>query len=96
MTVGCIEWRMEASEAKQRQKDCIKCPWSRGSSHPRDQTQVFRITGRFFTLWATTEAQTISLWFNCEWILFILPPNVCREPTMTPGTVLGPEDKAGG
>ena len=27
MTVGCIEWRMEASEAKQRQKDCIKCPW---------------------------------------------------------------------
>ena len=40
-------------------------PSSRGSSHPRDQTQVFRITGRFFTLWATTEAQTISLWFNC-------------------------------
>ena len=28
-----------------------------GSSHPRNQTQVSRITGRFFTNWATEEAQ---------------------------------------
>ena len=27
---------------------------SRGSSQPRDQTQVSHITGRFFTIWATT------------------------------------------
>ena len=34
---------------------------------------------------------------NHQWILFILPPNICREPTMPspPGTVLGPEAKAG-
>ena len=46
------------------------CPWnspsstfewaaissSRGSSWPRDQTQVFCIAGRFFTVWATREA----------------------------------------
>ena len=30
---------------------------SRGSSQPRDQTQVSCITGRFFTVWATREAQ---------------------------------------
>ena len=27
-------------------------PFSRGSSQPRDQTQVSRIAGRFFTSWA--------------------------------------------
>ena len=30
---------------------------SRGSSQPRDQTQVSRIAGRFFTVWTTREAQ---------------------------------------
>ena len=29
---------------------------SRGSSQPRDRTQVSRIAGRHFTVWATTEA----------------------------------------
>ena len=33
------------------------CPFSRGSSHPRDRTQVSHIAGRFFTSWATREAQ---------------------------------------
>ena len=32
-------------------------PFSRGSSQPRDRTQVSRIAGRFFTIWATREAQ---------------------------------------
>ena len=31
--------------------------FSRGSSQPKDQTQVSRIEGRFFTSWATREAQ---------------------------------------
>ena len=31
--------------------------FSKGSSQPRDWTQVSRITGGFFTGWATTEAQ---------------------------------------
>ena len=35
----------------------IAFPSSRGSSQPRDQTQVSHITGRFFTSWATREAQ---------------------------------------
>ena len=32
-------------------------PSSRGSSRPRDRTQVSRMAGRFFTSWATREAQ---------------------------------------
>ena len=34
--------------------------FSRGSSQPRDQTQVSLIAGRFFTSWATREAQEYS------------------------------------
>ena len=35
----------------------VAIPFSRGSSQPRDQTQVSRIAGGFFTSWATREAQ---------------------------------------
>ena len=35
-------------------------PSSRGSSQPRDQTQVSCIVGRFFTAWATREGQALS------------------------------------
>ena len=35
----------------------IVIPFSKGSSWPRDQTQVSCIAGRFFTIWATREAQ---------------------------------------
>ena len=35
----------------------VAFPFSRGSSQPRDHTQVSRIAGRFFTSWATKEAQ---------------------------------------
>ena len=33
----------------------VAFPFSRGSSQPRDQTQVSRIAGGFFTSWATRE-----------------------------------------
>ena len=33
--------------------DWVAFPFSRGSSQPRDQTQISRIAGRFFTSWAT-------------------------------------------
>ena len=33
------------------------CFFSRGSSQPRDWTQVSHIAGRFFIVWATREAQ---------------------------------------
>ena len=35
----------------------VALPFSRGPSQPRDQTQVSCIAGRFFTSWATREAQ---------------------------------------
>ena len=35
----------------------VTISFSRGSSQPRDRTQVSHIVGRFFTSWATREAQ---------------------------------------
>ena len=35
----------------------VAFPFSRGPSQARDQTQVSCIAGRFFTIWATREAQ---------------------------------------
>ena len=39
----------------------VAMPSSRGSSQPRDWTQVSHIAGRFFTVWATQEALFSSL-----------------------------------
>ena len=39
----------------------VAIPFSRGSSWPWDQTWVFCITGRFFTIWATREASE-NMW----------------------------------
>ena len=36
----------------------VAIPFFRGSSWPRDQTQVLWIAGRFFTFWCTAEAPT--------------------------------------
>ena len=38
----------------------VAIPFSRGSSQPRDKIQVSCIAGRFLTIWATREAQSIS------------------------------------
>ena len=35
----------------------VAFPFSRGSSQPRDRTQASCIVGKFFTSWATKEAQ---------------------------------------
>ena len=46
----------------------VAISFSRGSSQPRDQTQVFHIAGRLFTLWATKEAKQTNMPFqkgNC-------------------------------
>ena len=42
----------------------VAVPFSRGSSQPRDWTQVSHIVGGFFTSWARREAQDkIEKWF---------------------------------
>ena len=45
---------------KARILEWVAFPFSRGSSQPRDRTQVSHIAGRFFTSWATREAQWIK------------------------------------
>ena len=42
--------------------ESVAFPFSRGSSQPRDQTQVSYIAGRFFTSWATREALFMQRW----------------------------------
>ena len=49
-------------------------PFSRGSSQPRDRTQVSLIAGRFFTIWATTEA---FLWAGAASNLSASLRNLC-------------------
>ena len=43
LQAGILEW--------------VTFPFFRGSSQPRNWTQVFHTVGRFFTSWATREAQ---------------------------------------
>ena len=57
----------------------VAFPFSRGSSQPRDRTQVSRIAGRFFTSWATREAcevettaQTVSISYKQLKNLFLI------------------------
>ena len=42
----------------------VAIPFSSISSQPRDWAQVSHITGRFFTIWATKEAQINSKGFK--------------------------------
>ena len=45
LQAGLLEW--------------VAIPFSRGSSQPRDGTQVSHIAGEFFTDWATREAHLV-------------------------------------
>ena len=42
--------------------------FSRGSSQPRGQTQVFCFEGRFFTIWANREDPSFANLFTFSWI----------------------------
>ena len=54
-------------------------PFFRASSQPGDRTQVSRITGRFFTSWATREAQEY-------WSVYPIPSPVdLPNPGIEPG-----------
>ena len=47
--------------SKARILEWVAFPFSRGSSQPRNQTQVSHIAGRFFTSWATREALGLNM-----------------------------------
>ena len=44
---------------------CVAFSFSRGSSQPKDRTQVSHTAGRFFTSWATREVQKNKSWGKC-------------------------------
>ena len=46
----------------------ITISFSRGSSQPRDWTQVSRIVDRCFTIWATREVSTINSVNSVHWV----------------------------
>ena len=52
----------------------VAISFSRGSSWPRDWTQISCITGRFFTFWATGRAQE-----NKVYTVSIVSPPICHE-----------------
>ena len=57
----------------------VAVPFSKGSSQPRDQSQVSHIAGGFFTSWATGEALLglSSRIFSSDWIS--LPPPLVSD-----------------
>ena len=55
-------------------------PFSRGSSQPRDQTQVSHIAGGFFSSWATSGAQ---MYYKCKLLRNLKFPIVYCEPMYT-------------
>ena len=58
----------------------VAIPFSRRSSQPRDRTQVSCIAGRFFTVWATREAQMYTNTFSPKGLYFhFLPTRVARS-----------------
>ena len=50
LQAGILEW--------------VAISFSRGSSRPRDRTQVSRIAGRLFNLWATREVKDVLIGFK--------------------------------
>ena len=71
----------------------VAIPFSRGSSQPRDRTQVSCTAGRFFTVWATRETPIVSkdesikdsfLWDSFLWIsLCLFRTSEGKYPTET-------------
>ena len=49
----------------------VAIPFSRGSSHPKDWTQVSRIAGGFFTSWATRKLSILVIIFVVFFLFFI-------------------------
>ena len=49
---------------QERILEWVATPFSRGSSPPRDRTQVSHVAGRFFTIWATREER----WYRWSYV----------------------------
>ena len=61
--------------SRQEYRSGVATPSSRGSSQPRDWTQVFCIAGGFFTVWATREGPIYKyFWTNLRFL-----PSVSKD-----------------
>ena len=63
----------------------VAMPSSRGSSSPRDRTQVSCIAGRFFTVWATREAHLPS--YLLVIFAYTWPTSLSHIPSLAPGAL---------
>ena len=68
---SCVHGLIQA-----RTLEWVAMPSSRGSSHPRDWSQVSLISSRLFTVWATREAHSyllnmFKLYFHTDSILLL-------------------------
>ena len=71
-----------------RRVEWVAIPFSRGSSQPRDQTWVSRITGRFFTIWATGEVYLETYWEAIFQVKSPKPRSPMSEVLRTPSHAL--------
>ena len=77
-----------------RMLEWVAIPFSRGSSRPRDQTQVSCIAGRFPTIWATREAFLMGFLCGLPQWASLLAQTVKKLPAIQETLVqtLGQED----
>ena len=62
---------------QERILESVAIPFSRGSSWPRDRTQVSCVAGRFFTIWATGKTLSENSIVICRistWTLLLVQP----------------------
>ena len=62
-----------------RIREWVVVPFSRGSSLSRDRTQVSHITGRFFTIWATSECLCVQA-LRKGWKSSFMELTLCEKP----------------
>ena len=76
-----VHWILQA-----RILEWIAIPFSRGSSPPRDRTQISRVTGRFLTIWATgkTYLKSIILFYYIHRVVQPLPQSNFRTFSSSP------------
>ena len=79
-SLSCVQlfatpWTVQSTEfSRPEYWSEVSFPFSRGLSQPRDQTQVFRIAGGFFTNWATREEWAkVNLGTNTRFNISIFP-----------------------
>ena len=58
---------------QERILEWIAVPFSRGSSWPRDRTQVSCIAGKFFTIWATGKIHLLFIYKDICCFLILFP-----------------------